>query len=93
MAGALGGARAVWSLWTGYLGEPSGVALQEFLGRHDVPLEVHHTSGHASVADLQRLARALAPRRLVPIHSQAGHRFGHHFAGVDVQPDGVWWEV
>ena len=92
-AGALQGARAVWSLWTGYLAEPSGVALREFLGRHDIPLEVHHTSGHASVADLRRLASALAPDRLVPIHSLAGHRFGNLFDNVDVQPDGAWWEV
>ncbi|HTC80650.1 MAG TPA: MBL fold metallo-hydrolase RNA specificity domain-containing protein, partial [Acidimicrobiia bacterium] len=68
-AGALQGARAVWSLWTGYLGDPSGVALRAFLDRHHIPLEVHHTSGHASMRDLQRLARAVAPRRLVPIHS------------------------
>jgi ribonuclease J len=92
-AGALIGARAIWSLWTGYLREPSGVALQAFLGQQHIPLEVHHTSGHASVADLQRLARALAPRRLVPIHSLAGHRFGDHFDRVDVQPDGAWWDV
>jgi ribonuclease J len=91
-AGALRGARAVWSLWTGYLGEPSGVVLQEFLDRQHIPLEVHHTSGHASIWDLQRLAGAIAPRRLVPIHSFAGHRFGDLFDNVDVKPDGAWWE-
>ena len=34
-----------------------------------------HTSGHAPVADLQRLAAALNPRKLVPIHSERGEDF------------------
>ncbi|MEX2430660.1 MAG: MBL fold metallo-hydrolase RNA specificity domain-containing protein [Dehalococcoidia bacterium] len=50
-----------------------------------------HTSGHASVPDLQRLARAIAPRRLVPVHSEAGDRFTELFDAVDRQPDGTWW--
>jgi ribonuclease J len=52
-----------------------------------------HTSGHASVPDLQRLAASVAPRRLVPVHSEAGDRFPELFADVDRQQDGVWWQV
>ncbi|HUS23015.1 MAG TPA: MBL fold metallo-hydrolase RNA specificity domain-containing protein [Aeromicrobium sp.] len=83
----------MWSLWTGYLDEPSGVALQKFLAERDIPLTVHHTSGHASVKDLQRLATALEPARVVPIHSLAGHKYSDYFDGVSVQADGEWWEV
>ena len=54
---------------------------------------MHHTSGHASVADLQRLAGAVAPSRIVPIHSLGGHRYADLFDRVDPQPDGAWWEV
>jgi len=92
-AGALAGARAVWSLWTGYLGEPRGQQLQRFLDGAGIPLVVHHTSGHASIADLQRLAAAVAPRRIVPIHSLGGHRYADLFDRVDPQPDGAWWAV
>ncbi len=53
----------------------------------------HHTSGHASIADLQRLARALDPMRLVPIHTFGSERFGDYFDDTEEQPDGVWWEV
>jgi ribonuclease J len=92
-AGCLDGAHAVWSLWTGYLDDPSGIALRKFLAERNVPLTVHHTSGHASVKDLQRLATALAPKRIVPIHSLAGHKYSDYLDAVDPQSDGAWWEV
>jgi ribonuclease J len=93
-AGALGsGSVAVWAMWDGYLAEPSGVRLQEQLAAAGVPLVHVHTSGHASVPDLQRFAAAVAPRRLVPVHSEAGDRFIELFDRVDRQRDGAWWEV
>lgn len=93
LADCLAGATATWSMWAGYLDEPSGGRLKGFLAEHHISLEVHHTSGHASVGDLQRLANALAPERIVPIHSFGGHRFGDYFSGVDQQKDGEWWEL
>jgi ribonuclease J len=84
---------AVWSMWDGYLAEPSGQRLQQQLAAAGVDLVHLHTSGHASVPDLQRFARALAPHRLVPVHSEAGDRFAQLFDGVDRQADGVWWDV
>jgi len=87
------GASAVWSMWPGYLREPSGKALSAFLDRHGIPLQIHHASGHAFIPDLQRLVEALAPQRLVPIHTFAGDRFAQFFPRVQREPDGVWWEV
>jgi ribonuclease J len=84
---------AVWSMWDGYLAEPSGVRLQQQLTAGGVPLVHVHTSGHASVPDLQRFASAMAPRRLVPVHSGAGDRFNDLFDRVDRQQDGAWWDV
>ena len=92
-AGALHGAGAVWSLWSGYLDEPSGKALVAFFEERNIPLVQHHTSGHASIADLQRLAGVIDPVRLVPIHTFGSARFGDYFDDVEEQPDGVWWEV
>ena len=91
--GALNGAHAVWSLWEGYLAEPSGERLACLLEQQGVPLSVAHTSGHACVADLQRLASALRPGRIVPIHTENSDRFPDLFEGVDAQPDGAWWDV
>lgn len=82
-----------WSLWEGYLDGPSGSRLTDLLGQHDIPLVQLHTSGHASVPDLQRLAEAVAAQRLVPVHSERTDRFAELFPRVERHPDGDWWEV
>ena len=92
-ARCLEGAHAIWSMWTGYLEEPSGQKLSAFLARHGIGMSIHHASGHAAVADLQRLAAALAPARVVPIHSKASDRFHEIVAGVEQHGDGEWWTV
>jgi len=92
-SGCLDGAQAVWSMWPGYLREPSGQRLRAWLDQNGIPLVVHHASGHASIPDLQRLVQAIGPGRVVPIHSAAGDRFAEFFPLVDRQRDGVLWEV
>jgi ribonuclease J len=82
-----------WSMWEGYLRTPSGLALQALLAASQITLTDVHTSGHASVADLRRLVDALAPTKVVPIHSEAGDRFADLFPSVERQADGDWWEV
>ena len=64
-----------------------------WLKKNDVPFQTIHTSGHASVADLRRFAAALAPRKLVPIHTFEGDRYRELFDNVVRERDGVWWEV
>lgn len=60
-------------------------------------MSVIHTSGHARVADLQRLARALGPARIVPIHTAAPQLypafFGAEWSDVEVRDDGEWFDV
>ncbi|MGA1806240.1 MBL fold metallo-hydrolase [Sphingobium sp. WW5] len=57
-----------WSMWRGYL-ESSGAPLVEWLTAGGAASCHIHTSGHASPADLLAFAKAIAPKRLVPIHS------------------------
>lgn len=92
-ADCLDGATAVWSMWPGYLRNASGAWLVEFLKRKSIRMRIHHSSGHAFVGDLQRLAESVSPRRLVPIHSFAGDRFEEFFSRVNRRRDGDWWEV
>lgn len=88
------GARVIWSQWDGYLQVGPGAMLKAALAARSVPLDVIHTSGHASVADLQRLAAAVAPDALVPVHSFEGDRFGGLFgSSVIRRADGEWWKV
>lgn len=92
-AGLWAGARAIWSQWDGYLKEGAGAKLAAELAEKGVPLEVIHTSGHADIVDLKRLAQSVAPRRLVPIHTFEGNRFAELFSNVVRRRDGEWWEV
>ena len=90
---ALDGARLSYSMWEGYLKRESTRRARTWLKENNIPMQVIHTSGHASVADLKRFADALAPRQLIPIHSFETGRFGEFFDNVVQQQDGVWWEV
>jgi ribonuclease J len=83
----------IYSQWLGYLDGTHA----EYFGsdrisacRSDpaVNFVYAHTSGHAPVADLQRLAAALNPRKFVPIHSEHGEDFSHIFANVARLNDG-----
>jgi ribonuclease J len=44
-----------------------------------VTLENIHTSGHASNADLKRLAAAITPKSLIPVHTFEGDSFSELF--------------
>ncbi len=90
---ALDGAGFSYSMWQGYLKEDSSRRVLDWLGRHGIEWQVLHTSGHASAADLQRFAAALAPRALVPIHSFETGRFPDFFENVVPRGDGEWWNA
>jgi ribonuclease J len=92
-AGCLDGASGLWSMWPGYLDAPDADGLKEFLARHSIPLSVIHASGHAAVDDLQRLAAALEPDRIVPIHTAAPEAYADLFGHAEPHRDGEWWEV
>jgi ribonuclease J len=91
--GCLDGAEAVWSMWPGYLEQPSGVALRARLAALGVPLTIAHASGHATVAHLARLVAAINPERVVPIHTSMPERFEELFACAELRGDGEWWDV
>jgi ribonuclease J len=94
MPGVSTGARMIWSQWDGYLTTPANEAFQAKLAARGVRLESIHTSGHASIMDLQRLAAAMAPDVLVPVHTFQGDRYPALFgANVRRRADGEWWEV
>jgi len=93
-AECLADARAIWSQWAGYLDQPRGQALATDLATRAIPLSHAHTSGHASIPDLKRLAAAIAPRQLVPIHTFHAEHFPELFGPcVSVKQDGQWWEA
>jgi len=92
-AGCLDGATAIWSQWAGYLTQPENLELRARLTRLGIPLRAIHTSGHASVPDLKRLANAVAPKALVPIHTFRPQDYAWLFDNVVQRRDGEWWTV
>ncbi|HEY3706280.1 MAG TPA: MBL fold metallo-hydrolase [Terracidiphilus sp.] len=83
----------IYSQWLGYLdGTHDGYFGSDKISRYRSDPAVNfvyaHTSGHATVADLQRLAAALKPRKLVPIHTDHGERFQDLFDNVTTIRDG-----
>lgn len=92
-ADRLVGAAAVWSMWPGYLKELRMSAFKQWLERAAIPLTRAHASGHARVSDLRRLAEAVDPDRVVPIHTEVPERYGELFDRIECHADGEWWEV
>ncbi|WP_354142469.1 MBL fold metallo-hydrolase [Bradyrhizobium sp. NP1] len=92
-ADALAGARVIWSQWDGYLADGAGARLRADCERRGIPFETLHTSGHASVPDLKRLASAIRPCRLIPIHTFGRNQFPSLFDNVTLAEDGEWIDV
>ena len=90
---ALDGARVFWSQWDGYLKDGAGLKLKDECETRGIPFNSIHTSGHASVVDLKRLAKATAPKQLIPIHTFERRRFPELFDNVALPNDGEWVSV
>lgn len=88
----------IYSQWLGYLdgnhadyfGSDRIAAFRE---DPKVNFVYAHTSGHAPVEDLQRLATALKPKRLIPIHTEKSSDYGSFFENVVVLHDGETMEI
>jgi len=92
-ADCLAGAQLVWSQWEGYLAHPKFAPFLEWQQRLGLPMERLHTSGHASIRDLQRLAEAISAKRVVPVHSFESGRYAEFFSNVECRNDGERWTL
>lgn len=77
---SLDGANYIYSMWSGYL--KSDPAFRNFCDKYKIPMSIIHTSGHAYLEDLKRLASALKPKKTIPIHTLSGDSFGEYFPNV-----------
>jgi len=84
------GPQDAWSFsqWRGYLRAPDGQRLSRWFGDGGATEDHIHTSGHASVTDLQAFAQAMKPRMLVPIHGVAWDTHARDFVNVHRLRDG-----
>ena len=70
----------IYSQWRGYLEKDK--KQKEFWARHNIKPLFVHTSGHAVLSDLQKLADAINPKEIIPIHTFAAESY----AGIFKQP-------
>jgi ribonuclease J len=77
-----------FSQWSGYLNDERGQALRAWFDAGSTAAAHIHTSGHASPRDLQRFAKAMNARRLVPIHGSAWDAYGDGFGNLCRLKDG-----
>lgn len=97
MAGDLDGmdlkdACLIYSLWPGYL-ERDRTDLREWAQRKEIDFHIVHSSGHASSADLYRMAQAVAPLRLLPIHTIHPERYAALSTNAEIAANGEWVEL
>jgi len=85
--------RMIYSLWGGYLKFERMQPFLDWLKKHAIPMDHIHTSGHASVVDLKRFARAINAKKLVPIHSFNPQDYSGLFDHVEERQDGEWWRI
>ncbi|GBE29096.1 RNA-metabolising metallo-beta-lactamase [bacterium BMS3Bbin04] len=78
--------RLFWSMWNGYLKKSRNV--KPYADKHGIPIEHLHTSGHATVNDLKRLAVAIQPKLTIPVHTFHPEKFSTIFSDVLKLADG-----
>lgn len=82
----------IYSQWLGYLdGDETQYGASQLNCLRDDPrinFIYAHTTGHALLEDLKRLAAALHPKMLVPVHTDYPEEFKDHFENVVMLEDG-----
>jgi ribonuclease J len=76
-------------MWPGYFQTSKPLhKLRSYFEEKDVRIEYLHTGGHAKVQDLVRLAEALNPSTVIPIHSDHADKYMDYFSNVALLNDG-----
>jgi ribonuclease J len=69
----------IYSMWEGYLTEEHKTYATDNINRlkNDPSISFNpiHTSGHATMEDIETLARSISPKMLVPIHTEQPEEF------------------
>lgn len=83
------GAKIIYSMWEGYLTDK----FENYCDKKKLAIEQVHTSGHATVEDLEAFAKAISPKTLIPIHTFEGKQYPEMFENVRILKDGELFEV
>jgi ribonuclease J len=87
--GCLAEGKLIYSQWPGYL-KTDRVNLADWCKKQKMDFEILHTSGHADLPTLTRFAKAIAAKRIIPIHSFAPELLCELASNVTLAKDGEW---
>jgi ribonuclease J len=82
----------IYSLWPGYLDQYRS-RLTSWCQKRAILLKTAHTSGHADPDGLVRLAKALSPRMVIPVHTVSPRIMESLIPNVHILHDGDWLTV
>ena len=83
----------IYSMWQGYRQSDYQQRFENYLKHAGFRLQALHTSGHATVIDIKRLAAGLDPKKIIPIHTKNPKLFEGLSDKVEVKEDGVEFDV
>jgi ribonuclease J len=85
------GGNIIYSLWDGYKKDSYTNTFLTYLEGRDMKLSDLHTSGHADTGALKKLASALCPKNIIPIHTEAAQEYSGLFphSHIILAQDGV----
>lgn len=83
----LTGAGMIYSMWTGYKNTQRVKQLLNYSETKGIEVVNLHTSGHASVKTLQKVAEESIPQRVIPIHTDKPEMFTDMFDNVFIAKD------
>ena len=65
----------------------------ELMQANNLRMEDIHTSGHADIPSLQKFAKAINPKRIVPVHTFFPEQFQDLFENVERYDDNETFEI
>lgn len=83
----------IYSMWQGYRESDYQQKFEKYLQSIGFKLMVLHTSGHATINDIQRLIVELEPKKIIPIHTMKPDLFEGLSDKVELKEDGIEFEV
>ena len=78
-ADRLDGAVYIYSQYEGYWEEDSYAELRAWIKKNNIRKINVHTSGHACLTDLKRLAKSLQPKTIIPVHTFTPEKYRECF--------------
>ena len=82
-----------YSMWQGYQNSAYQQRFENWLDTNGFTKVFLHTSGHAKVKDILMLIDGLNPKRIIPVHTMQPDAFLKYSDKVELQTDGISFEI